>query len=195
MDPALLAPEYVELFKEALITSPLDASTIARRIVAHRLRYDVVQAATGVPWYVVGIIHSLESDLDFTTHLFNGDPLTARTVNEPAGRPHDGEPPFDWEFAAIRALQYDHLDLWTAWDVPGICFCLEKYNGFGYRGHGINSPYLWAGSDMYCRGKFNEDGHFDPDEKSAEIGGAVLLKYLAAAGWVTLPAQGGTEIE
>ena len=37
-------------------------------------RYDQVANATGVPWYVIGIIHEMEGGLNFTTHLHNGDP-------------------------------------------------------------------------------------------------------------------------
>jgi lysozyme family protein len=163
-------------------------SVVARHIVANRTVYQIVEGATKVPWFVVGIIHALESDLNFKTHLFNGDPLTHRTVNQPVDQPRDGVPPFQWEFAAIRALQYDHLDAWTQWDVPGICFALERYNGFGYRARHIHSPYLWGGSQHYARGKFVCDGRFDPDAQSDQIGGAVILKYLTSAQWVALPS-------
>ena len=67
-------------------------------------RYDQVANATGVPWYVIGIIHEMEGGLNFTTHLHNGDPLTRRTVQVPAGRPPTGMPPFQWEESAIDAL-------------------------------------------------------------------------------------------
>jgi hypothetical protein len=52
---------------------------------------------------------------------------------------------------------------------------LERYNGFGYRFWGPESPYLWSGSQHYTTGKFVEDGRFDIDAKSDQIGGAVLM--------------------
>ena len=124
MNFADLSPKYFAMFAEAEITSSLETKEIASRIVAHKDRYESVSLLLKekVPWFIVGIIHSLECDLDFTQHLFNGDPLTARTVNEPVGQPHDGMAPFQWEFSAARALQYDELDRWTEWDVAGICY-------------------------------------------------------------------------
>jgi len=189
-----LAPGYFAMFAEAAITSPIETTEIAQRIAVHKDRYTAVEELTlnlgrKVPWFVVGIIHSLECDLDFTQHLFNGDPLTARTVNEPVGQPHDGTAPFLWEFSAARALQYDGLDRWTEWDVAGICYCLEKYNGWGYRTRGVNSPYLWSGSDQYKIGKYTSDGRFDPSAKSDEIGGAILLKYFTSNHLVSLEEQ------
>jgi len=184
-----LAPGYCSLFASARLTMQVETSAIARQITAARGRYRSVELKTGVPWYLTGIIHSLECGLDFNRHLFNGDSLTARTVNNPAGQPRDGAPPFPWEFSTVRALQYDGLDKWTQWDVPGICYCLEKYNGFGYRAHEIHSPYLWGGSNHYASGKFTSDGQFNPDVRTDQIGGAVLLKFLCAANWVNLKAE------
>ena len=78
---------------------------LAARISASRPRYEKVGKALGIPWYVVGIIHSLEASGNFTRHLHNGDPLTARTTHVPAGRPKTGKPPFTWEQSAIDALR------------------------------------------------------------------------------------------
>src|SRR5262245_13313650 len=50
-------------------------------------KYAEVETKTGVPWFVVGIIHNLESSLRFDRHLHNGDPLTASTVQVPRIRP------------------------------------------------------------------------------------------------------------
>ena len=100
----------------------------------------------GTPWYVVGVIHALESSLNFGRHLHNGDPLTARTVQVPAGRPKTGQPPFTWEASASDALRYQGFDKWKDWSIPGTLFKLEGYNGFGYRDHhaDVPSPYLGA---------------------------------------------------
>ena len=191
MNATNLASEYFAQFESAEIILPVETASIVARILAHKYRYiEVSNSLLGkVPWFVVAIIHSLECDLNFNQHLFNGDPLSARTVNEPVGQPQNGAPPFRWEFSAACALKFEKIDRWDVWDVAGICFCLESYNGWGYRKHGIPSPYLWSGSNQYTRGKFSADGRFDPTETSREIGGAVLLKYLTSQDIVSLPAK------
>ena len=132
---------------------------------------------------MVGIIHSLEAGGDFTRHLHNGDPLTARTTHVPAGRPKTGKPPFTWEQSAIDALRGQGLAAWKDWSVPGTLFQLEGYNGFGYRDHhpDVPSPYLWSCSNHYTRGKYVADGRFSPTAVSQQVGAALLLKQLSVA--------------
>jgi lysozyme family protein len=85
----------------------------------------------------------MAASLNFNRHLHNGDPLTARTVQVPAGRPKTGEPPFTWEESATDALMLEKLDQWEDWSVPGTLYKLEQYNGWGYRlAHpDVKSPY------------------------------------------------------
>src|SRR5262249_22752375 len=123
-------------------------------------------------------IHSLEGSLNFNTHLHNGDPLKARTVNEPAGRPKEGSPPFTFEESAIDALAFDKVAVNLEPTFAGICFKLEGFNGFGYRGKGINTPYLWSFSNQYTKGKFVGDRKFDPNAVSRQCGAAVILRRL-----------------
>ena len=130
---------------------------------------------------MVGVIHALESSLNFGRHLHNGDPLTARTVQVPAGRPKTGQPPFTWEASASDALRFQGFDKWKDWSIPGTLFKLEGYNGFGYRDHhpDVPSPYLWSFSNHYSRGKYVADGTFSPTAVSAQCGVAVLLRRMA----------------
>src|SRR5690349_17054127 len=74
-----------------------DGDTIIQRIANNQSRYQSVADSTRVPWYVIGVIHSMEAGLSFKCHLHNGDPLNARTIHVPAGRPAAGDPPFTWE--------------------------------------------------------------------------------------------------
>ena len=123
----------------------------------------------------------MESSCNFHEHLHNGDPLTARTVQVPsAGRPKHGNPPFTFEQSAADALAIDGLTTWKDWSVSGTLFIFERYNGFGYRPHGINSPYLWSFSNQYSKGKFTKDNVFDPAVPSGQAGTAVILKRMAA---------------
>lgn len=62
----------------------------AAGILSSKEDYKLVEDMTGVPWFVVGILHQMESTRNFKTHLHNGDSLTDYTVNVPAGRPLTG---------------------------------------------------------------------------------------------------------
>ena len=158
-----------------------DVDALVAQIAANKKRYVAAGNPVGTPWYVVGVIHALESSLNFGRHLHNGDPLTARTVQVPAGRPKTGQPPFTWEASASDALRFQGFDKWKDWSIPGTLFKLEGYNGFGYRDNhpDVPSPYLWSFSTHYSRGKYVADGKFSPTTVSAQCGVAVLLRRLA----------------
>jgi lysozyme family protein/peptidoglycan hydrolase-like protein with peptidoglycan-binding domain len=188
MPKTLTAPlrdEYATLFSRMQIRPErvTEIKPLVRRIVASKDRYQAVQEGQGVPWFVVAIIHNLECSGRFDRHLHNGDPLTARTVHVPAGRPRKGQPPFTWEDSAADALAGHGLGTGTDWSVPGIAFQLEAYNGWGYRNNfpQVRSPYLWSFSNIYDRGKYVADGRFSPDAVSQQCGGMVLLRALMDA--------------
>jgi lysozyme family protein len=181
-----LKSSYQLLFDSCLI-KPDRAQAVnaaVAKIRANRERYEAVGSALGVPWYVVGLIHMMESSGNFTAHLHNGDPLTARTTHVPAGRPKAGTPPFSWEESAADALELQRFGSWKDWGIPGILFKLEAYNGFGYRENhpDVSSPYLWSFSNHYTRGKYVADGSFSPTAVSAQCGAAVMLKRLQQLG-------------
>ncbi len=176
-----LESEYKQLFNSAVI-KPEKFHEVDRSIqiiLANRKRYETIESALKIPWYYTGIIHHLEGSTNFKTHLHNGDPLTAKTVQVPANRPKIGSPPFTWEVSAVDALQLKSLDKWADWSISGILFQFERYNGFGYRPQGINSPYLWSFSNQYNKGKFVQDGVFNPNAVSKQCGAAVLLRRMS----------------
>jgi lysozyme family protein len=152
----------------------------AQRIIANNPHYELVSMITSVPWYVVGIIHSLEADLSFALHLHNGDPLTAQTVRVPAGRPPYKDGPFTWEESACDALALKKLSAVSSWTIERIAYELERYNGFGYVPKPIYSPYLWSYTNNYTKGKFVKDGVYNPDAVSKQCGGMALLRILMA---------------
>jgi lysozyme family protein len=155
------------------------AADAALRIFSNKDNYRTVESLTGVPWFVVGLIHRMESDLDFNLHLHNGDPLTARTCNEPVGRPLSGRPPFLWLDSAADAIRYDKLDQVPQWTCERLAFQLEKYNGFRSRTeHSINTPYLWSGTNHYDRGKFIRDNVWDGTAVSKQVGAMPILRRL-----------------
>lgn len=185
-----LREEYTTLFASCKVADKHlhEVTTNVDRIVKEKSRYETVGRDLTTPWWVVGIIHAMEGGLRFTTHLHNGDPLTARTVHVPAGRPVHGKPPFTWEFSATDALRSEGFDKWQDWTVGGVLFKLEAYNGFGYRHlkSPIPSPYLWSYTNHYTKGKFGSDSHYDPGLVSKQPGAAAILRVMVDKGHVTL---------
>jgi lysozyme family protein len=190
-----LKRDYNELFSTCK-ASPFrlrSVDALVDSIASGRRRLEAMGTTFGIPWYVLGIIQMLEGGGSFSRHLHNGDPLTARTKNVPKGRPSAGRPPFTWEQSAKDAIELEHLDTWKDWSVAGILFRFEAFNGFGYRKRTINipSPYLWSFSNHYRKGKFDRDGHYDPNLVSEQCGAAVLLHRMIERGLAAQTASTG----
>ena len=186
-----LRQEYEDLFKTCQV-KPERASEVEHtvsQIASNKARYNTVSVVTGVPWYLIGIIHSLECSPSFKQHLHNGDPLTARTVHVPKGRPKSGQPPFPWEDSAKDSLDYEGFTDQNDWSLAASLWRFERYNGWGYRGKGINSPYLWSFSQHYTRGKYVRDGEWSDTAVSQQCGAAVLLRRMVERGLAQLPNQ------
>ena len=182
--------EYEALFATGQINpsrvTAVDA--IITRVLANRAVYEAIgDPLNHIPWYFIAAIHNLETGLRFDRHFHNGDPLTARTVRVPAGKPASGTPPFTFEESAIDALTEKGFHQKPAWPLAKMLFRMERYNGFGYRNKGINTPYLWSFSNQYTRGKFVADGKFSLTAVSAQCGGATLLKRLEDRGLISIP--------
>lgn len=148
----------------------------AARIVQNKGRYQEIERETGVPWWWIAVVHDRESSGDFDGVLHNGEEIIGtdkKTSLEPPGRG-----PFDnWEEAAIDALRLKNLHKISDWSPERAAYEGERYNGFGYVGK-INSPYLWAGSNLQQPGKYVRDGVYDPDHIDTQRGIIPLLKRL-----------------
>ena len=185
---ALLRDEYAGLFDTCRVKQARSGEVAwhRSRLLKYRLQYEEVAARTGAPWWFVGIVHALEASFNFAGHLHNGDPLTGRTVQVPKGRPVQWNPPSDWVSSAVDAIEHEGYARVDDWGLPAILYRFESYNGFGYRGRGVNTPYLWSFSNHYSAGKFVRDGKFDPSAVSKQCGAAVMLKALVGAGDVRI---------
>ena len=194
-----LRKEYLRLFTTTKVRPQhaAEAKQIADALFAQRARYESAGHPIGVPWWMVAVIHSLEASRNFNAHLHNGDPLAHRTVHVPKNRPL-GVPPFTWEESARDALTQVGFASVADWSISSALFRLEGYNGTGYRGRGINTPYLWSFSQHYAKGKFASDGRFDPSLVSQQCGAGVLLRILVDEGRVktlpSKPAKGGPSV-
>jgi lysozyme family protein len=186
-----LRDEYVEFFRLAQPRPERagDLGFYLTRLNKHRDRYQAVGEPLGIPWYFIGCIHALEGGFDFNAHMFNGDPLTARTVRVPRGQPET--PPangvsYTWEESATAAMRFKGFDLDGEWSLPRLLYRWEGYNGFGYRSRGVPTPYLWSFSTLYDKGRFVADHQFDPNARSKQAGAAIMVKGLVDEGTVTL---------
>lgn len=175
-----LRDEYRRLWDSALHTDAFvkASKATARKIHKSKSRYQAIEAELGVPWYVVGCVHAMESGCRFSTHLHNGDPLSARTKLVPAGRPRSGRPPFTWEESALDALTMKGWQNIPDWSIERILFECERYNGWGYRKYhkDVLSKYLWSGTQWGQKpGKYVADGKWSSTAHSGQTGVVPLL--------------------
>lgn len=181
----MLAPsDYLNLFSSCkLTTDPAllkQLDYVCRVAIANQAMYQNVGNERKIPWPIIASIHFRESGQNFTKHIHNGDPLTAKTVHVPKGRPIWGNPPFTWVESACDAFS----EVWrpSSWDIGDCLEFIERYNGIGYQKHGVNTPYLWDMTDKYTSGLFIADGSFNPLAKESRPGAVSILKTLAAKG-------------
>jgi len=145
---------------------------------AAKARYQSVSIKTGVPWFVIAVIHERESSQDWAGSLAQGDPWNRVSVHVPVGRG-----PFrSWEEAAIDALVNcaPHAARNKDWSIGGTLAKLEEYNGLGYAARGRPSAYIWSGTDQYKSGKYVRDGVYDPEAVDSQLGCAGLLMAMMA---------------
>src|SRR5262245_2831010 len=148
---------------------------VAKRLSAPAAvaRYKAVEGKTGVPWWFIAVVHEREASQSWAANIAQGDPWNRRSTHVPAGRG-----PFrSWEDAAYDALVNcaPHAARNKDWSPGGALAMLEQYNGLGYYRKGIPSPYIWAGTNQYTKGKYVADGVFDPNAVDKQLGCAGLL--------------------
>lgn len=176
--------DYLSFWQKAKLnaTRLSDANHAADKILKFRHEfYEPVEAATGIPWFVLGAIDMREENFNHTGYFGNGDPLNKKTVHVPRGRG-----PFKtWYEGAIDAIHLDGLDRLPSgghWDIVTSLIKCEAFNGSGYAHMGMRSPYVWGGTNMQQRGKYVKDSHFDPSAWDVQIGCAAVLLALKAKG-------------
>jgi lysozyme family protein len=178
-----LRAEYRHLFDTCVI-APKYQNAVNQNVEIlkkYRPRYEKVGNPLGIPWHFVGICHAMECGFNFRTHLHNGDPLAAPTVQVPKGRPLPWTSPMEWETSAADAMRYEKFNGQQDWSLERTLYRWEQYNGWGYRGR-VNSPYLWSFSNQYTKGKFVRDSVWDPNAPSQQCGTVTMLIGLIASG-------------
>jgi lysozyme family protein len=190
--PALIAKnEDLWAKTEILPARMLQVNHIAARLCAPmaKARYQEISKATGVPWFVIAVIHEREASQDFTRQLGQGDPLAYVSRHVPRGRGpflnHPSDPPLQDAFyrGAVDALVNcpPYAARWKNWTAGGTLTLLILYNGTGYEDyHHENSPYDWGATNQEQRGKYVADGKFDPGVWDTQVGCAAMLKGMMA---------------
>lgn len=144
-------------------------------LLAYKARYQAIEAKTGVPWYLIAVLHFRESNLNFNTYLGNGQSIHRRTTIVPKGR----GPFASFEDGAIDALKIDGLTSVQDWRLEKVLYYCELFNGTGYDRRGLPSPYLWGGTNIQKPGKYTSDGRFNPRVWDTQPGCAPILARLA----------------
>jgi uncharacterized protein (TIGR02594 family) len=184
---------YRKAFDMCAIDQGYEAAvrSTVKLVLSGKEKYQVVEKATGVPWYVIGAVHFKEASCNWKSVLHNGERIIGtgkKTMLVPKGRG-----PFEtWEEAAIDAMKGESLGKMKSWELGALLLACEKYNGWGYQtgaGKAENSPYLWARSNINDdSGKYVSDGKFDPDATTQKTTGlAVILKELEKSGEIKIP--------
>jgi|SRR5579871_1354685 len=152
---------------------------VAARLVASEAKaiYQRISARTGVPWFVIAVIHEREASQSWHCSIAQGDPWNEVSRHVPVGR---GAFP-DFDSAAYDALTNcaPYAARWKDWTIGGILTVDELYNGLGYYFHGLPSPYNFGGTDQQKPGKFVSDRHFDPNVMDTQLGCAPMLATMA----------------
>ena len=172
-----LADEYVKLYNGMEVSSnrKAEAASVAKKILTNKVRYQSIEALTGVPWHFVALVHYRESSLNFSKNLANGQPLNMKTTIVPKGR----GPYSSFEESAVDSLV--NVQKYTKdrdWSLPMYIYTIEGYNGYGYHGKGIPSPYLWGGSNRQRAGKYVADGVFSSTTWDTQLGVLTILRSL-----------------
>ncbi len=169
-----LAPEYEHDLAILEVTKPKEVDAIARRLMSGNAipQYSAVQHQLGIPIPVQASICERESSGDFSRSPAQGDRWDKVSVNVPRGHgPYDS-----WYAAAIDAWSnLDHLNKnIVPWSIPYAMYEQEGFNGFGYRAHGVRSPYLLGGTNLQQPGRYAGDHNF-VHEMDTQIGTVPIM--------------------
>lgn len=167
---------YTNLWNVMKITRTAQVDKAARKIISLKDRYKAVEALVGTPWYMIGALHMRESSNDFRGVLHNGENIIGtgrKTRLVPKGR----GPFSSWEEAAVDALKIKGHDKIDDWSIERVLYECERFNGWGYLTKG-NSPYVWAGSSLYVRGKYVRDHVYSSTAVDPQLGVAPVIKRI-----------------
>jgi lysozyme family protein len=184
---------YEILLGRMELTRQSEVNAAARRLMnfVTQDRYKEVSDKLGIPQIFIATSFEREASSNFNLSPAQGDPWNRVSTHVPRGR----GPFSSWAEAAIDAYTLDRLDRVGRdnWTWARFCYEGELFNGFGYRNRGVNTPYLWSGSNNYTSGKFVVDGGFNPGVVDKQLGIVPIARAMVAAdSSLDLPDSPGT---
>jgi len=175
-----MAAGYETLWKNCEIRSQFksNVNAVVSRIKQNQERYATVAHVIKMPWELIAALHTLEAGGNFKGVMHNGELIIGtgrKTTLVPKGRG-----PFNtWEESCEDAIGVEsRRPAGYRFDVANTLFYAEMFNGFGYRGKGINSPYLWSYTNNYSKGKYVSDGVWSSTAVSQQCGVVPILLGL-----------------
>jgi len=164
-----LKADYTALLSQMRITRLAEVDETANRLLGYvdAGHYDAGCKATGVPIIVAAASFEREAGSKFNLNPAQGWPLDSKSKDVPYNGPFH-----DWTSAQIAAYEIDGLDKVGAanWYWETGCYEEEGFNGWGYRARGVHTPYLWAGTNIYTKGKYTSDRGYDPNVVDEQLG-------------------------
>lgn len=193
---AALEPEYANLLARMHITRQSEATIIAGKLLqfVKEGKYAEVADKLGIPQLFIATSFEREAASNFRLSPAQGDPWNEVSRHVPKGL----GPYQSWSTSALAAYTLERLDKIGRenWTWTRLCYEGELFNGFGYRAHGVHTPYDWSGTNNYARGKFTGDHRFDLSVADQQLGIIPVARIMASTmpeidlpGW---PAQVGT---
>jgi len=167
-----LRPEYLKMIANAVISFDriADVTRAISNIKAHAQIYQAIATGTGIPWDEIGDIHMREGGNNLGEDLIDGTPCDPATfIPDSIQKIHAW---FDKTGYQVPAK----------WDAAERLYLAEKWNGFGPRHHGIHTGYSWATTNFYIKGKYDRNGHWDPNLVDKQVGIASVMLIMREQG-------------
>lgn len=171
----LVVRDYQAKWDAMICSKPREVDAAAKLILANRDEYKEVEAATGVPWYFVGVLHMRECDNNMSGCLCNGE-LIVGTKRKTRLVPRGRGPYATFLESAVDALNLQGFARVTDWSPAVCCYEGEGFNGFGYRAMGKPSPYVLGATQFYTHGKFVRDGVYSDRAVDPQLGIMPVMK-------------------
>ena len=76
MDHAPLIALNQQRWQSAKLTRGAEFAPVAKRLVAAKMRYQEVERITGVPWFVIAVVHQREALQRWDCSIAQDDPST-----------------------------------------------------------------------------------------------------------------------
>ena len=140
-----------------------------------------------MPKALIAAIHYRENTNDyikgkFKIYLHNGQQLGKKTTITPIGKNFKRN---QFVKAAIDAI-HDKNKFRKKYkltkkskDMAAMLAFAEKFNGTGYTDyHKGNNPYLYSGTNIYKKGKYDYDGHYNSNLVDRQVGVFALINKI-----------------